>query len=144
MYKTRSALIEHLKTANFTGKAKSIQRYTGQFSQSEKAKSARLGGLDIPAILVFTMDTAPLKEAPDTRISLFFVTYTDYADKASSEHDGWIICENYAKWLQDNHIFADDTTNYIIGDLSQQRANVLLNDYRHTIIELPIIVTADR
>lgn len=142
MYKTRKALIDHLKTADVPSPAATIDKYAGELGDKQRAPS--LPRLTLPAILVLFLDGFPLREVQEHQFSLLVVTETRTATKEESEKDALKLIEDYAKWLikegENNYRFEDDTQYYQLVDLQNARANTLLNDHKYTIVELPVIV----
>lgn len=138
MYKTRQALISHLKSTGFTYPAETIAKYAGELA--DKLRGPTLPRLELPAILVLFLDGFPLREVAEHEFSLLFITQTRHADNEETEKEALLLLEKYAKWMLDNYRFEDETYYYQLVDLQNARANTLLNDHKYTIVELPVKV----
>ena len=143
---TRTALIEHIKTASssedVTSKALTVEVYAGQIKELADRKTRVR--IKLPAILVMFGQGNPLDTRPVHGFSIFFIAETNKLDKKKSEADALSMAQDYAKWLLNNHRFEDDNTYYTLVNLEQSSVNTIYNDHKYTILEMPVNVGVNR
>ena len=143
---TRTALIEHIKTASssedVTSKALTVEVYAGQIKELADRKTRVR--IKLPAILVMFGQGNPLDTRPVHGFSIIFIAETNKLDKKKSEADALSMAQDYAKWLLNNHRFEDDNTYYTLVNLEQSSVNTIYNDHKYTILEMPVNVGVNR
>lgn len=151
MYKTRQALIDHLKTADENSdpavpaayQAATIKKYASEFSRGDGRKAVRLR-MDLPAILVVFDIGRPLVHVPDHSMSLLFVTDNKHLDRDEAEKDALLVAGSYLQWLLENHEFEDQESYYEIIDPENTRLEALLYDQKYTVLGAQLTISVDR
>ena len=136
MKSSRTALITHLQSANFTGKAQTIKKYAGELTDRDK-RTLTLR-IHLPAVLVLFMDGFPLRDVPEHIFSLLFITETRMLDREETEADAITLLGDYAAWLKENYRWQDEYHWYQVVEEGQAQASLLMNDHKYTIAELPV------
>jgi hypothetical protein len=145
MYQAQQALISHLQSADIAADetAQTIKEYAGE------VQKGITGRIDLPAILVLYSTGNPMARLPDLEFELLLIASNDYAKKEKGKSNALKFAQAYAEFCRDNKEFEDEHSYYLLSGqgsqkLEDQQIETILNDFKYTILSLPVTVKVDR